>query len=144
MTTPFTHIDVIKKLGKGKTLSKHLTTPEAYQCQKWLLDKTFTDSQLGAVLQSLRILELDQNEMNGFLSYLYEIKKTTPPISNSIVLNISSDTHRKGGLLSILSIPILCKLGYHPIIIHSEPIISDNYASLKKIATSNKTLRFSH
>ena len=66
--------DFIKKVGKGKTLSKDLTYQEAQKAMQTLLHKEFTTVQFGAFLQALRIKELSQEELNGFLSICIQFK----------------------------------------------------------------------
>ncbi len=121
--------DFIKKVGKGKTLSKSLTQEEAGLAMSTLLNNGFTQSQFGAFLQALRIKELSQEELNGFTEICFKNQEKKMTLEADFVLNLSSDTPRKGGVLSILALGLLIKKGLKPIVVHSNPILSNNHES---------------
>lgn len=114
--------DAIKKVGRGKTLSQDLNADEARQAFKALLDGQFTPVQFGAFLQALRIKELTQDELNALFAEVIGrvvvgqvnasiaasgvIDRPTAP-DMALVLNLASDTARKGGLLSLLAARVL-------------------------------------
>ncbi len=124
-------VDFVKKVGKGKTLSQHLSQAESQQAFTALLDGAFTSAQAGAFLQALRIKELTQEELDALVGVFQGRTAPRPPLSGSksLVLNLSSDTARKGGLASLLAAHLLRRFGVGVGLIRSTPVLSGNRAS---------------
>lgn len=104
----------IKKVGKGKTLSKSLEREEARSAMNQLLEGSFTPIQLGAFLQALRIRELSLEELLGFADVFSERAQKSPWTSKpkpDLLLNLTFDTSRKKSLLCLFAIPLLKKMG---------------------------------
>ncbi len=120
----------IRKVGRGKTLSKDLSLAEARDVFSQLLAGSFTDAQAGAFLQALRIKELSQEELDGLMQILQEQMQASPPLaSGGFVLNLASDTPRKGGYASLLAANLLAAQGLSVTIVHSDPMLSGNTES---------------
>lgn len=136
-------VDFVKKVGKGRTLSADLTGPEARIAFTQLLDGAFHPAQAGAFLQALRIKELTQDELNALADVFRSRLAVQPPLSGqavsgpaasgpgdrTLVLNLASDTQRKGGLASLLAAHLLRRFGVGVGIIRSEPVLQKNRAS---------------
>ncbi len=120
----------IRKVGRGKTLAKSLGNREARQAFDWLFAGRFTDSQVGAFLQALRIKELEQDELDALWESL--MSKTGPFLSlqpaliPGLTLNLASDTARKGGYVSLLAASLLATDGISLGVLRSDPILSKN------------------
>lgn len=136
-------VDFVKKVGKGRTLSADLTGPEARTAFTQLLEGAFHPAQAGAFLQALRIKELTQDELNA-LADVFRSRLAEPPTlsgadasdpaasgpgDKTLVLNLASDTQRKGGLASLLAAHLLRRFGVGVGIIRSEPVLQKNRAS---------------
>jgi len=124
--------DAIKKVGRGKTLSQDLGYSEARSAFGHLLAGHFTAAQAGAFLQALRIKELTQEELNALLDAA--CARLAPPAdarleAPSLVINLASDTGRKGGLLSVLAAQVLDFQGRTAVLLRSTPLISGNAGS---------------
>ena len=127
-------VNFIRKVGKGKTLSSHLSKEESYLAMRGILSGAFSNAQLGAFLQALRIQELEQQELDGLLEACYQNIKFTDTQSNRVpkwTLNVSSDTPRKGGLLSLLAVGLLGKMGEQIGVVRSTPMLSGNTSSFE-------------
>jgi anthranilate phosphoribosyltransferase len=127
-------IDFIKKVGKGKTLSSHLNEQESRLAMEGILSGAFSDAQLGAFLQALRIQELEQQELDGLLETCYthmNSLRAQGASSPKWTLNVSSDTPRKGGLLSLLAVGLLEKMGKEIGVVRSTPMLSGNTSSFE-------------
>ncbi len=124
-------IDFIKRVGKGKTLSQHLSIVEAREAFSMVLQGVFSPVQLGAFLQALRIHELSQEELDGLIQTFHAQTNLASPLSGSksLVLNMASDTPRKGGLVSLLAAHLLGRFGVGVGLIRSAPVLSGNKAS---------------
>ena len=120
-------VDYIRKVGRGKTLSRDLGTAEACDVFSQLLAGKFTPAQTGAFLQALRIKELSQEELDGLMEALNHQTATLPPLpANGFVLNLASDTSRKGGYASLLAANLLAAKGMAIGVVHSDPMLSGN------------------
>lgn len=124
-------VDFVKKVGKGKTLSADLTSEEARGAFNLLLDGAFHPAQAGAFLQALRIKELTQEELDSLASVFRARMTSLPPLAgaSALVLNMASDTQRKGGLASLLAAHLLPRFGVGVGIVRSEPVLQKNQAS---------------
>lgn len=124
-------LDFVKKVGKGKTLSQHLTAEESREAFEALLDGRFTAAQAGAFLQALRIKELSQDELDALAHVFRKRTSLLAPLSGekTLVLNLASDTARKGGLVSLLAAHLLRRFGVGVGLIQSTPVLSGNRMS---------------
>lgn len=124
-------VDFVKKVGKGKTLSADLTAAEAREAFGLLLAGGFAPSQSGAFLQALRIKELSQDELDALADTFRARMRPLPPLPGALtlVLNLASDTQRKGGLASLLAAHLLPAFGVGVGIVRSEPVLQGNRAS---------------
>ncbi len=137
--------DFLKKLGKGKTLSKSLSYNEAQLAMSQILDSKFTPAQLGALLQAWRLVELTQEELNAMGAFLLgQLKPIEPPQqSHTLVLNICSDTARKGGILAASAAHLLCLWPVDVCIVANMPMLSNNTRSLSlSLDCGEKALEF--
>lgn len=124
-------VDYVKKVGKGKSLSADLDPGEARAAFALLLAGEFAPSQFGAFLQALRIKELSQDELDALVEVFRA--RPLPPLEGerALVLNLSSDTQRKGGLASLLAAHLLPAFGVAVGLVRSEPMLQGNRASLE-------------
>lgn len=124
-------VDILKKVGKGKTLSQDMTVSEAETAFRTLVAGGFTAVQFGAFLQALRIKELTQTELNVLLTVLTDGLAPRAPLDAepALVLNLASDTARKGGLLSLAALGWLAGHGLPGFVLRSEPVLTGNVAS---------------
>ncbi len=123
-------VDYIRKVGKGKTLTRNLAFEEARDAFSQLLAGRFTPAQTGAFLQALRIKELSQEELDGLMQALVLKPSGTsllPP--GGFALNLASDTARKGGYASFLAASLLAAKGMSVGVVHSDPMLSGNAES---------------
>ncbi len=117
----------IRKVGRGKTLSRDLGADEACDAFSQLLAGRFTPAQAGAFLQALRIKELSREELDGMMTALNNQAQTFPALSaGGLVLNLASDTPRKGGHASLLAANLLASKGMPVGVVHSDPMLSGN------------------
>lgn len=121
----------VRKVGKGRTLLKSLDRAEAAEAFALLLRGGFTDAQAGAFLQALRIKELSPEELDGLMDSL---RACQPPFvprlpEGGFVLNLASDTPRKGGYASLLAVVELASAGLPVGVVRSEPVLTHNRAS---------------
>ncbi len=130
---PSSVIDTLKKVGKGKTLSQDMVSSEAETAFRELLSGAFTAVQFGAFLQALRIKELTQVELDALLTVLTENLQPPPPESPApqLVLNLASDTARKGGLLSLAALGWLAGRGLSGFALRSDPVLTGNVRSFE-------------
>lgn len=124
-------VDYVKKVGKGKTLSADLTADEAGGAFNLLLDGAFHPAQAGAFLQAMRIKELTQEELDALAGTFRARMTAMPPLAgaHTLVLNMASDTQRKGGLASLVAAHLLPGFGVGVGIVRSEPVLQRNNAS---------------
>jgi anthranilate phosphoribosyltransferase len=124
----------VRKVGKGRTLLKSLDRVEAASAFALLLKGGFADSQAGAFLQALRIKELSGEELDGLMDALLAQQPAAVPVlpPGGYVLNLASDTPRKGGYASLLASAILAAEGVPVGVVRSEPVLSGNRASWDK------------
>jgi len=123
-------VDFIRKVGKGKTLTRNLSLTEAREAFSQLFAGRFTPSQTGAFLQALRIKELSQEELDGLMEALAFPASNFPDVSSGgFVLNLASDTSRKGGYASYLAAALLAAKGMPVGVVRSDPMLSGNQAS---------------
>lgn len=127
-------VDFVKKVGRGKTLSQDLTPEESRLAFTLLLDGAFSDAQAGAFLQALRIKELTQDELDGMMAVFYARLRRQPPLAGGrpLALNLSSDTARKGALVSLLAARVMPKLGVAAGVIRSAPVLQKNEKSFEE------------
>jgi hypothetical protein len=139
-------VDFVKKVGKGKTLSADLTAVEARMAFTQLLDGAFHPVQAGAFLQALRIKELTQEELDALAAVFRSRTASLGPLTGSgsaatvggtakgktLVLNLASDTQRKGGLASLLAAHLLRRFGIAVGIVRSAPVLQKNAASFEE------------
>jgi anthranilate phosphoribosyltransferase len=130
---PLRPVDFVKKVGKGKTLSADLTAAEARAAFDLLLAGGFAPAQTGAFLQALRIKELSQDELDALAGAFRARMRALPPLAGArtLVLNLASDTQRKGGLASLLAAHLLPAFGVGVGIVRSEPVLQGNRASFE-------------
>lgn len=121
----------VRKVGKGRTLLKSLDRAEAAAAFALLLRGAFTDAQAGAFLQALRIKELSPDELDGLLDAFRALQPPFVPTlpAGGFVLNLASDTQRKGGYASLLAAAALAREGLPVGVIRSEPVLTGNRAS---------------
>jgi anthranilate phosphoribosyltransferase len=121
----------VRKVGKGRTLLKSLDRGEAAAAFGLLLGGGFTDAQAGAFLQALRIKELSSEELDGLMDSLLSRQPEGFPVlpSGGFVLNLASDTPRKGGYASLLAASLLAAEGVPVGVVRSEPVLTGNRAS---------------
>jgi len=126
-------VDYVKKVGKGKNLSADLGPAEARAAFEALLAGAFAPSQLGAFLQALRIKELTQDELDALADVFRARLRPVSPLEGerTLVLNLASDTQRKGGLASLLAAHLLPAFGIGVGIVRSEPVLQGNRASFE-------------
>jgi anthranilate phosphoribosyltransferase len=121
----------VRKVGKGRTLLKSLARDEAADAFQLLLAGDYTDAQAGAFLQALRIKELSPDELDGMMDSLRACQPGFVPAlpPGGFVLNLASDTPRKGGYASLLAAAALAREGMPVGVVRSEPVLSLNRAS---------------
>lgn len=121
----------VRKVGKGRTLLKSLDRAEAAAAFVLLLRGAFTDAQAGAFLQALRIKELGPDELEGLMDSFRALQPPVVPAlpAGGFVLNLASDTQRKGGYASLLAAAALAREGLPVGVIRSEPVLTGNRAS---------------
>lgn len=126
-------VDFVKKVGKGRTLSADLSAEEARAAFDMLLDGAFVPVQAGAFLQALRIKELTQDELDGLAAVFRARTAALPPLAGprTLVLNLASDTQRKGGLACLPAAFLLPRFGVGVGIVRSEPVLQGNRASFE-------------
>ncbi|MDB5107026.1 MAG: anthranilate phosphoribosyltransferase [Fibrobacteres bacterium] len=127
-------VDFVKKVGKGRTLSADLASGEARTAFNLLLDGAFHPAQAGAFLQALRIKELSQEELDALAETFRSRMAALRPLAGekSLVLNMASDTQRKGGLASLLAAHLLRRFGIGVGIVRSAPVLQKNKASFEE------------
>ena len=124
-------IDFVKKVGRGRTLSQDLSPDEAREAFSLLLDGGFTPAQMGAFLQALRIKELTGEELLALAEVFHGRTAPAAPLpgEHGLVLNLASDTGRKGGMVSLLAARLLPAFGIGVGIVRSTPVLSGNHRS---------------
>jgi len=122
---------LVRKVGKGRTLLKSMDREEATDAFKLLLGGAFAESQAGAFLQALRIKELSPDELDGLMDALSARQPAQVPKlpAGGFVLNLASDTPRKGGYASLLAASKLAHEGVPIGVVRSEPLLSLNRAA---------------
>ena len=152
-------VDFVKKVGKGRTLSADLTAAEGRAAFSLLLDGAFHPAQAGAFLQALRIKELTQEELDALAEVFRGRMASLRPLvgvgagigdgigtgvgtgvgldagegkgGKTLVLNLASDTQRKGGMASLLAAHLLRRFGIAVGIVRSAPVLQKNRASFE-------------
>jgi len=123
--------NLVRKVGKGRTLLKSLDRAEAADAFALLLGGAFAASQAGAFLQALRIKELSRDELDGMMDCLRSLQPAAVPRlpAGGFTLNLASDTPRKGGYASLLAAATLARQGVPVGVVRSEPVLTHNRAS---------------
>ena len=133
MRETLTPVAYIRKVGRGKTLSSDLDIDEAREAFTQLLNGRFTEAQAGAFLQALRIKELTQGELDGLMEAMAVGAQSFAPLlpspSVKLVINLASDTPRKGGYASLLAARLLSARGIPTGVVRSDPMLSGNTES---------------
>lgn len=113
---------------------KSLERDEAAAAFSLLLRGAFTESQAGAFLQALRMKELSAEELDGLMDCLLARQPAALPVlpPGGFVLNLASDTPRKGGYASLLAAGMLAAEGMPVGVVRSEPVLSRNGESWNK------------
>lgn len=106
----------LKKVGRGKTLSRDLTREEAREAVASLLRGEFTPAQTGAFLQALRIKETSVDELVGAAEGAASFRQGAFPVQpagaeHPLVVNLAFDTARKGGVVSLVALAWLRSRG---------------------------------
>src|SRR5690606_17457631 len=98
-----------------------------------LLDGAFLPAQFGAFLQALRIKELTQDELDALMAAFRARMRPLPPLAGdrTLVLNLASDTQRKGGLASLLAAFLLGRCGVGAGVLRSTPVLQGNRTSFE-------------
>ncbi len=127
-------VDFVKQVGRGKTLSQDLDSEAGLKAFSLLLDGAFAPAQFGAFLQALRIKELTQEELDALASVFRARMPALAPLrgARTLVLNLASDTGRKGGLASLLAAARLRRFGVGVGMVRSAPVLSGNAASFDR------------
>jgi anthranilate phosphoribosyltransferase len=121
---------LVKHVGRGKTLARDLSATQAQDAVGRILRGEFTDAQLGAFLQAMRIKETSVEELReaarGCLPFLET--KTCPsepgPEAFPLVVNLAFDTARKGGVLSLPAVALLRRAGLaQPLVVWEPPVL---------------------
>jgi anthranilate phosphoribosyltransferase len=104
---------LIKAVGRGKTLSRDLTSVEMACAIRMILGGQFTPAQTGAFLQALRIKETTVDEVAAALEAMVQFQQVqaTPSGAYPLVVNVAFDSKRKPTLLSVLASRHLATLG---------------------------------
>ena len=86
----------VRILGKGKTGSRSLTAPEAYEAMGMILRDEVEDVQLGAFLMLLRVKEETDDELYGFIRAAKEVidSNITSPLGNALDWPSYSGKHK--------------------------------------------------
>ncbi len=129
---------LIKKVGRGKTLARDLTSPEAFEAIERLLGGQFTPAQTGAFLQALRIKETTVDELvgaaQGAAGFCPEGLSAQPPANQTpLVVNLAFDTARKGGVLSLAALAYLKSEGLvAPLVVWEPASLFDQPSALAR------------
>lgn len=120
---------LVKHVGRGKTLARDLSPEQAVEAMGRILRGEFSEAQLGAFLQAMRIKETTVDELlhlaRGCEPFLVPGEWPTSPSADRfpLVVNLGFDTARKGGVLSLLAVAILRKAGLaEPLVVWEPPI----------------------
>lgn len=129
---------LIKKVGRGKTLARDLTRDEAREALERLLRQEFTPAQMGAFLQALRIKETNVDELLGAARGAASFRQgsfSVQPESNQnpLVVNLSFDTARKGGVLSLPALAFLGQAGLvRSLVVWEPPSLFDKPSAIQR------------
>lgn len=121
---------LVKHVGRGKTLARDLSATQAQEAMGRILRGEFTDAQLGAFLQALRIKETSVDELReaacGCLPFLRTEDAPDEPAPEAfpLVVNLAFDTARKGGVLSLPAAALLRRAGLAtPLVVWEPPVL---------------------
>lgn len=120
---------LVKHVGRGKTLARDLSRDQAGDAMGRILRGEFSDAQLGAFLQALRIKETTVEELLGAAIGCepWMERGAFPQPSQDrhpLVVNIAFDTARKGGVLALLAAAYLRRAGLaEPIVVWTPPTL---------------------
>ncbi len=117
----------LKKVGRGKTLSRDLSREEAREAMASLLRGEFTPAQTGAFLQALRIKETTVDELVGAAEGAASFRQGAFAVQparteHPLVVNLAFDTARKGGVVSLVALAWLRSRGLvHGVVVWESP-----------------------
>ncbi len=121
---------LVKHVGRGKTLARDLSAVQAQEAMGRILGGEFTDAQLGAFLQALRIKETSADELREAARGCepFQVPQDLPPEpapgAFPLVINLAFDTARKGGILSLAAAALLRKAGLAaPLVVWEPPVL---------------------
>lgn len=121
---------LVKHVGRGKTLARDLSAVQAHEAMGHILGGEFTDAQLGAFLQALRIKETSADELReaarGCEPFLVpqDLPPEPAPDAFPLVVNLAFDTARKGGVLSLPAVALLRRTGLaSPLVVWEPPVL---------------------
>ena len=135
---------LVKHVGRGKTLARDLSRDQASEAMGRILRGEFTDAQLGAFLQALRIKETSVEELVGAAlgcePWRERLGTPQPPADrHPLVVNIAFDTARKGGVLALLGAAFLRRAGLaEPVVVWTPPTL---FAEADPVARTVEALR---
>ncbi len=133
---------LIKKVGRGKTLSRGLGCEEAREALERLLRGEFTPAQAGAFLQAMRIKETSVEELLGAVRGAESFRQgqfpsPAPAGGAPLVVNLSFDTARKGGILSLPALAFLRAAGLvQPVVVWEPPRLFDKIDAMGRTLAS--------
>ena len=136
---------LVKHVGRGKTLARDLSPPQAQEAMGRILRGEFSPAQLGAFLQAMRIKETTADELvNAVLGcepFRAEVDLPPQPGADRfpVVVNLGFDTARKGGVLSLLAAALLRRQGLAEPLVVWEPAI--NFVENDSLARTLAVLR---
>jgi len=141
---------LVKHVGRGKTLARDLSREQASEAMGRILRGEFTDAQLGAFLQALRIKETSVEELVGAALGCEPWMDRSgapqpPPDRHPLVVNIAFDTARKGGVLALPAAALLRRLGLaEPLLVWTPPTLfpeADPVARTLEVLRAHSWLR---
>lgn len=129
---------LIKKVGRGKTLSRDLAREEAKTSMECLLRGDFTAAQAGAFLQAMRIKETTVDELvgasEGAATFRQGVPEAQPEARHlPLVVNLAFDTPRKGGVVALVALAWLKAAGVlRPMVVWEPPSLFPGFDSVSK------------
>jgi len=121
---------LVKHVGRGKTLARDLSAEQAREAMGRVLSGEFSDAQLGAFLQALRIKETSADELReaarGCEPFRGDVAVPPEPSAEAypLVVNLAFDTARKGGVLTVLAAAFLRRADLaSPLVVWEPPIL---------------------
>jgi anthranilate phosphoribosyltransferase len=122
---------LIKHVGRGKTLARDLSPAQAEEALARILRGEFSPAQLGAFLQALRIKETNAQELIhaslGCAPFFVDLSSfPLEPAAEEfpLVINLGFDTARKGGVVSLLAAALLRRAQLAKPLVMWEPAIN--------------------